>query len=130
MSQDNTERRHRAVANARRLRRDLTEAEHKLWRELKGRRHDGLKFRRQHPVPPYILDFAERKLKLAIEIDGATHWTDEEQSRDEKRTKFLEAKGWTVIRYLNDDVYEGLGETVESIWLKALELREMKNDDH
>lgn len=126
MSLNKTQIRRRSISNARRLRRDLTNAEHKLWLELKGRRQDGLKFRRQHPVPPYILDFAERKLKLAIEIDGSTHWTTAEQTHDLKRTNFLESEGWTVIRFLNEDVYEGLEETVESIWLKALELRDAK----
>ncbi|CAM3826250.1 endonuclease domain-containing protein [Litorimonas haliclonae] len=124
MTLNKTQIRRRSIFNARRLRRDLTSAEHKLWLALKGRRHDGLKFRRQHPVPPYILDFAERKLKLAIEIDGATHWTDEEQARDLKRTNFLESKGWTVIRFLNGDVYEGLEDVLEMIWLKAIELRD------
>lgn len=116
--------RKRTIGFARNLRKSQTSAEDLLWSELRGRREDKLKFRRQHPVPPYILDFAERKLKLAIEVDGETHFSEAELSRDKKRTDDLNSKGWSVIRFYNGDVYEDVDAVVEAIWLKALELRE------
>ena len=122
-----SERRKLATSRARKLRQDETEAERLLWAELRGRRHDGLKFRRQHPVLPYILDFAERSLKLAIEIDGATHGTDAEKAYDAARTAFLSAKGWTVMRFTNNDVYEDTDETFEAIWRKAHEMKKVKD---
>ena len=94
-----------------------------MWRELRGRRQDGLKFRRQHPVPPYILDFAERKLKLAVEIDGVTHETPQELTYDAKRTEFLNSKGWTVMRFSNTDVAEDTDAVFDAIWRKAIEMK-------
>ncbi|WP_026941390.1 endonuclease domain-containing protein [Hellea balneolensis] len=104
-----------AISRARALRKSETDPESLIWRELRGRREDGLKFRRQHPVPPYILDFAERTLKLAIEIDGATHSTDAEKAYDTARTAFLSSKGWTVIRFTNSDVFEDIDEMLEAV---------------
>jgi len=98
--------------------------EDRLWQELRGRREDGLKFRRQHPVPPYVLDFAVRKLKHAIEVDGPSHFEDGAAEKDAARTEYLETKGWTVIRFTNADVVDYIDAVVEAIWLKAMELRD------
>ena len=122
------EKRKLTLARARNLRRNETSAEALLWKELRGRRQDGLKFRRQHPVPPYILDFAERKLKLAIEIDGATHGTAAEKTYDAKRTEFLESKGWTVLRLTNTDVFEDAEATFEAIWRKAINMKRARDN--
>ena len=97
--------------------------ESRLWAELRGRRRDGLKFRRQHPVPPYVLDFAERRLKLAIEIDGPIHFADGAAEKDAARTAYLESKGWTVIRFTNADVVEDINAVIEAIWIKAMEMK-------
>lgn len=103
--------RHRAKA----LRRELTDAERILWSRLKGRQVRGWQFRVQHPVDPYILDFACVQQKLAIELDGATHGSEEERAHDEHRRVFLEARGWFVLRFWNADVYENLEGVIESI---------------
>ena len=103
---------------ARRLRRNETDAERILWRELRGRDSSFPKFRRQHPVPPYILDFVCRPKKFAIEIDGATHGSPEEIAYDEKRTHFLNSKGWHVERYTNEDIYNELNDVLGDIELK------------
>ncbi|MCW4113676.1 endonuclease domain-containing protein [Aurantimonas sp. MSK8Z-1] len=90
-----------ATKRARQLRRDETEAEYRLWYELSGRRLNGRKFVRQSPVGPYIVDFACRDARLAIEIDGSQH----AGSRgDLKRTKWLNAHGWSVLRFWNTEV--------------------------
>lgn len=89
----------------RELRQALTPAEAVLWQLLKGRQLEGLKFRRQHSVGPYILDFYCPALKLAIELDGASHACREEY--DGQRTSYLsETAGITVLRFENRVVFE------------------------
>src|SRR5262245_61549899 len=100
---------------AKRLRRELTDAERILWSRIKERQLLGWMFRVQHPVGPYILDFACVRLRLAIEIDGATHSTLDERRHDERRTRYLAASGWSVLRFWNDEVYRNLHGVVESI---------------
>jgi very-short-patch-repair endonuclease len=97
------------------LRRDFTDAERILWSRLRAKQLGGWQFRAQHPVSPYILDFAVTRLKLAVELDGATHSTLEERTNDARRTAFLETKGWTVLRFWNAEVYDNLDGVLASI---------------
>ena len=90
------------------MRRKLTDAETILWSRLKGRQMDGWHFRRQHPVGPFIADFACAARRLIVEVDGATHSTDAEIAHDRRRTAFLAEQGWTVLRFWNDEVYRNL----------------------
>src|SRR5215211_3784996 len=83
------------------LRRKLTPAEARLWTLLKNSRLDGRKFRRQHSVGPYILDFYCPGEKLAVELDGEGHFTLPTVSHDAKRRRFLEGRGIRVIRFEN-----------------------------
>ena len=99
---------YRAMKRARALRRRMTDAELILWSRLRARQLDGFKFRRQHPVAPYIADFACVEAKLIVELDGDTHGTPKELAHDARRSAFLEAAGWTVIRAFNVDVYRNL----------------------
>jgi very-short-patch-repair endonuclease len=91
---------------ARSLRRNSTNAERTLWQHLKGRNLAGFKFVRQEQIGPYIVDFLCRETKLIIEIDGATHSTDEEIAADAHRTRFLEGLGFRIIRFTNEAVFE------------------------
>jgi very-short-patch-repair endonuclease len=102
-------------SRARALRREFTDAERILWSRLRAKQLGGLQFRAQHPVSPYILDFAVVKLKLAVELDGATHSTADERKNDARRTAFLESKGWTVLRFWNAEVYDNLEGVLASI---------------
>jgi primosomal protein N' (replication factor Y) len=86
---------------ARHLRQNHTDAELLLWWALRDRRLEGFKFRRQHPIPPYIADFACKKHKLIIEADGSQHL---DNAADERRTAFLTAEGWRVLRFWNNDI--------------------------
>ena len=100
------------TVRARRLRRDSTGAERRLWRAL----HEAAlpyKLRRQHPVGPYVLDFAVVGRKLAIEVDGGQHATN--TTRDAARTSYLEARGWRVVRFWNNDVLNNTAGVVEAI---------------
>ena len=90
-------------AMARRLRKKLTSAKALMWWRLR-RDYGDWRFRRQHPVGPYIADFACIEARLVIEIDGATHSSPEDIAHDERRTRFLNAQGWRVARFWNDEV--------------------------
>ena len=92
----------RLTENARNLRASQTKAESLLWTALRGRRWHGLKFRRQHAIPPFIADLACVERKLIIEIDGGYH--DLKYENDQSRQRFLESEGWTVLRFRNEDV--------------------------
>ena len=118
--------RKRARNHARDLRTNQTDAESKLWWELRGRRDDGLRFRRQHPVAPYILDFAEMTTKLCVELDGVTHGEPGEIAHDRRRTRFLVARGWTVFRLGNDDVFDDAEECADSVIRLAHDLRDSR----
>ena len=91
---------------AKTMRRTLTKAEASLWSHLKGKQLNGHHFRRQHPIGPYIADFACVEAKLVLEVDGSTHMSIQDQTYDAKRTAFLEAEGWQVMRVWNNQVYE------------------------
>ena len=74
-------------------------------------------------MPPFILDFAERKLKLGIELDGPSHFIEGATEKDAARTLYLEGKGWTIIRFTNADVVEDMDAVVDAIWDKAMEIK-------
>jgi very-short-patch-repair endonuclease len=101
--------------NAKRLRRDSTDAERALWLSLRNRQLDGLKFRRQATIGPYIADFQCIERRLVVEVDGGHHSAE----RDGKRTDFLEALGWTEIRFWNNDVLENREGVLEAIAMAA-----------
>lgn len=98
----------RKVRIARSLRREATSAELRLWAELRNRQLDNFKFVRQVPIGNYVADFACREAQLLIEVDGATHSTEEEVRRDASRTAFLEGLGYSVLRFQNEDIYEAM----------------------
>jgi very-short-patch-repair endonuclease len=91
-------------ANARRMRKAMTDAELKLWNELRAHRLMGLSFRRQQPIAGYIVDFACPEHRVIVEIDGSQHANPEDVAYDAARTRRLEAHGWTVLRFWNDDI--------------------------
>ncbi len=90
--------------NARNLRRNLTDAERALWRHLRQRQVAGLKFRRQHPIGRYILDFVCLEARVVIELDGGQHA--DRHGADQERTAWLEARGYRVLRFWNTEVLE------------------------
>ena len=103
-------------AFARRLRREMTDAERHLWRHLRMRQNHGMKFRRQHPLGNYVLDFACLEAKLVVEVDGGQHA--EQQEKDKARTAWLEGQGWQVLRFWNNDVLlkiEGVVSVIHAI---------------
>jgi len=94
----------------------MTDAEKHLWQHLRARQVNGFKFRRQHPIGKYILDFACINAKLAIEIDGGQH--NEMQNQDNLRTAWLETHGWKVLRFWNNDVLQNTAGVLEVIYIE------------
>lgn len=105
----------RTIGRARDLRRRMTDAEVILWSRLRRHAADGFHFRKQHPVGPYITDFACLKAQLIVEVDGDTHSTDEEGAHDRRRDQFLREHGWQILRVTNEDVYKRLDIVMEGI---------------
>lgn len=101
------------AAHARKLRELQTPAEQKLWSVLCNRQVDGLKFRRQHPMGKFIVDFYCGSNRLVIEVDGGGHLDQEEY--DAERTAWLEGQGYRVIRFTNLEILKDLNSVIEII---------------
>ncbi len=104
-------------AAARRLRRNMTAAEKKLWGALKGKQLGGLRFRAQHPVGAFILDFYCPACKLVVELDGGAH--EDQAAYDEARTRQLTDFGYQVVRFRNEEVLQDLSSVLERILAAA-----------
>ncbi|WP_156355943.1 endonuclease domain-containing protein [Sphingomonas sp. Leaf22] len=99
---------------ARRLRRDLSPPEAMLWQKLRGGKA-GVKFRRQHPVGPYVVDFYCRESRLIVEIDGDGHDYADRPQRDETRLRFLREQGYRVVRIDARRVIANVGSVAQAI---------------
>jgi very-short-patch-repair endonuclease len=104
-----------SLRRARESRKNPTRAEEKLWSLLRNRRLIKRKFRRQHPIGPWVADFACPAIRLAIEVDGPSHDTPDQQAWDEMKTKYLRTSGWRVMRIKNADIYLAFGEVEAQI---------------
>ena len=100
------------LAKAQRLRRQLTDAERKLWSVLRNRQLDGAKFRRQQPIGPFIADFVCQDRRLIVEADGGQH---SGNASDARRTAFLERKGYRVLRFWNNDILRNVNGVAQVI---------------
>jgi very-short-patch-repair endonuclease len=100
---------------ARALRKDATSAERMIWKLLQNRALGGFKFNRQTPVGPFIVDFLCRVRKLAVEIDGETHSSDEELAADARRSAYLRGQGYEIVRFANAQVYENADAVAQAI---------------
>ncbi len=103
------------LAFARANRAQATDAEALMWRLLRNRQL-GVKFRRQHPQPPYILDFYCHERRLVVELDGGQHYTSEGQAADRVRTAFLQAQGLALLRFGNHEVLQATEVVLERVW--------------
>ena len=97
------------IKRARKNRKAPTSAGDRLWSILRGGRYRGIKFRRQHPIGPYVVDFACVGRMLVIEVDGPSHDEQEQRAFDAERTALLERSGWRVVRIANADVFNDEG---------------------
>lgn len=103
---------------AKQLRKNPTLAEVRLWQALRNRKLHGWRFRRQHPIGQFIVDFYCPQCKLAVEVDGASH--DRRTEVDTARTQVLETYGYQVIRFTNHQVLNDLGNVLEAIHQAAI----------
>ena len=108
---------------AKTMRTNATDAENLMWQLLRAKRFMNLKFRRQHVIAPYIVDFYCHKLGLVIELDGSQHGTDQGKEYDAERTKFLEALDLMVVRYWNHDVLSRTDVVLGDLWWRCFELK-------
>ena len=106
-------RRETQLQRGRQLRRDATLAERLLWARLRRRQMFGHHFRRQHRIGPYFVDFACRRAKLAVEVDGSQH--QDRRGYDARRDSFLRSQGWAVLRVGNEDVLHNLEGVLSAI---------------
>ena len=107
-----------SVKNARNLRKNMTDAERLLWRYLRSSQAGGCKFRRQHPIGSFIVDFICIEKNLIIEVDGGQHAL--QADADEERTNYLQGKGFRMLRFWNHEVLQNL-ESVLSLIYSHLE---------
>lgn len=107
------ERKQRLLAFDKRMRKEPSEAEHKLWQQLRRKQLDGPKFRRQVPIEPFIADFACDECQLIVEVDGEQH--NDAIEYDKERTAYLVEKGWRVIRFSAYDVMKHKDYVLRSI---------------
>jgi very-short-patch-repair endonuclease len=107
---------------ARRLRRDMTDAERIIWNAIRAHRMHGMSFRRQIPIGPFIVDFVCHAALLIVEIDGGQHSEPENMKRDARRETFLKSKGYRILRFNNYEVMtnrEGVLETIAAAVMHA-----------
>jgi len=105
------------------LRREMTKAEKLLWEKLKSQQLENCKFRRQYSVDKFVIDFYSPEIKLAIEVDGDSHFQDGAVEYDAERQTFIESVGIKFLRFTNDDVYHNLEGVIEVIAGKIQSLR-------
>jgi len=108
---------------AKSMRTNATDAENLIWQLLRAKRFMNLKFRRQHVISPYIVDFYCHEIGLVIELDGSQHGNDDAIEYDAERTKFLEALGLKVVRYWNHDVLGQTDVVLEHLWQICYEMK-------
>ena len=108
---------------ARKLRTNQTSGEQTLWRALRRKQLEAFRFRRQVPLHGYIVDFVCLEARLVIEVDGATHSTDDELQRDRLREAALFESGYSILRFTSDDIDRNLDGVVETIGMKLRDLR-------
>jgi very-short-patch-repair endonuclease len=107
------------------LRNNMPPAEHLVWARLKGRQIENCKFRRQYSIGAFVIDFYTVEIKLAIEIDGDSHFTDGVEVYDLERQSLIEASGVQFLRFTNRQVYEELDAVIEAISQMICTLREL-----
>jgi very-short-patch-repair endonuclease len=119
-----------ANARARSLRKSMSSAERKLWRGVRARRLDSARFRRQHPLGPFIVDFVCLEARLIIEVDGGQHTEDDHIASDACRDSWLVAEGHRVMRVSTTDVYTNLIGVLDTIWAALQETGPARGEHH
>jgi very-short-patch-repair endonuclease len=106
------------------LRRNITKAEAIIWQKLRCKQIENCKFRNQYSIDRFVLDFYSPEIKLAIEIEGESHFQEGAAQYDHERQIFIESTGINFLRFTNNQVYENLNGVLETIAQKIRELRQ------
>jgi len=114
------------LKRARALRKAMTEPEIMLWSRLKGRGRGQPIFRRQFAYESMIFDFYCPAARLAVEVDGSTHWDEDKRAKDEARDRWLRRRDITVVRIAAGTVYRGASDVADAVILQALALIEAR----
>jgi very-short-patch-repair endonuclease len=115
----------RRTRQAQSLRKKYVPAEALLWNALRNRALGGFKFRRQHPIGPYIVDFACIECMVVVEVDGTSHLA--AKAAAEKRNQFMAAAGWHLLRFWNTDVFDDFEPVKESIYAECVRRAQPKH---
>jgi len=108
---------------ARQLRRDMTPHERIVWQKIRCKQIYEVQFYRQKTIGSFIIDFYAKSIRLAIEIDGAQHYTDEGRTRDIERDNYLQSLGITILRFGNHEIYKHIEVVLEKISFTILQLK-------
>ncbi len=103
------------LGHARAMRKSPTKAEQLLWKALRGRNLNNLKFRRQQPMKGYILDFYCESARLGVEVDGEIHLGEQQKKHDDQRTEYLAEYGIKILRFKNEEIIELMTRVLNSI---------------
>jgi very-short-patch-repair endonuclease len=114
-------------ATARRLRKNATDSEARLWRYLKRLETRGTHFRRQMPLGKFVVDFACPAARLIVEVDGSQHGESEARVRDQQRTEWLEAEGYRILRFWNNEISQNILGVMDVIYAALYGSREAQS---
>ncbi len=101
--------------NSRHLRNNMTDVERMLWAKVRSRQLQGFRFRRQHPIGRYIVDFVCLELKLIIELDGGQHM--DQRQYDTNRSQWLQINGFKTVRFWNSDILDNPDGVMQTIYM-------------
>ena len=120
-----------ANERARELRKSMSDAERKLWHALRAKQVDGARFRRQHPIGRYVVDFVCLERRLVVEVDGGQHTEDAHIADDTRRDQWLAAEGYRVLRVPTTHVHANIAGVLDTIWSALQELPSVRmSEDH
>ena len=120
-----------ANERARSLRKSMSDAERKLWHALRANKLDGARFRRQHPIRQYVVDFVCLERRVIVEVDGGQHTEHAHMSADARRDRWLAAEGYSVLRVSTTEVYANTAGVLDTVWAAVQELPSVRiSHDH
>ena len=118
---------HSELQKRKRLRNNATKAERILWKYLKNNQLENSKFRRQYSIDQFVVDFYCPELKLAIEVDGKSHFSEDQIPYDVERENYIKSFGIHFLRFTNNEVYQNIDSILIQLSDKIIELRKSKN---
>ncbi len=119
-----------ANERARNLRKRMSDGERKLWHAMRAKQIDGLRFRRQHPIGAYIVDFVCLEKRLIVEVDGGHHTEEAQIAHDQRRDRWLAAEGYRIIRVPNMEVFSNISGVVDAICVELLAMPSVRSEGH